>query len=39
MLRAFADETHMTVVPFTYYRGIQMVYGRGRSIFEAVSEQ
>jgi hypothetical protein len=37
--RVFSDETHMTVVPLNYYGGIQMVYGRGRSIFEAVSEQ
>ncbi|HJO02670.1 MAG TPA: alpha/beta hydrolase-fold protein [Acidobacteriota bacterium] len=35
----FPDETHMTVYPLNYYRGIQMVYGRGRSIFESRSEQ
>ena len=30
----FADETHLTVYPLNYFRGIQMVYGRGRNIFE-----
>jgi hypothetical protein len=30
----FADETHVTVYPLNYFRGIQMVYGRGRNIFE-----
>ncbi len=35
----FGDETHLTVFPLNYYRGVQMVYGRGRNIFEALSEQ
>ena len=34
----FADETHLTVYPLNYYRGIQMVYGRGLNIFEALGE-
>ena len=37
--RVFADETHVTVIPLNYYRGIQMVYGRGQSIFESLTEE
>lgn len=29
----------MTVFPLNYYRGLQMVYGRGRSIFGGVGNE